>query len=132
MLTIGLNRAVALIADAAAEGKGKAARTSAPIKVLGEHPEHGGKVEVLSGRFGPYIKFGKVNATVPKSMAPEAVTMEDAVKLIAARMESGGGKKKPAGKAKAAKTKAATGPANGGKKAKAPRKTATKAASEAT
>ena len=49
VLAIGLNRAVALIADAAADGKGKAARTSAPIKVLGEHPGLGGKVEVLSG-----------------------------------------------------------------------------------
>src|SRR5262249_29369378 len=47
VLTIGLNRAVALFADAAAQGKGNAARTSAPIKVLGEHPALGGKVEVL-------------------------------------------------------------------------------------
>jgi len=141
VLTIGLNRAVALIADAAANGNGKAARTSAPIKVLGEHPGRGGKVEVLAGKYGPYIKFGKVNATIPKDMAPEAVTMEEAVKLIAARMESGGAKKKAAGKAKAAKPKAAAsngkaakaGPANGAKKPKAAaRKTATKAASEAT
>ena len=94
VLTAGLNRAVALIADAAANGQGKAGRTSTPIKVLGEHPALGGKVEVLSGRYGPYIKFGKVNATLPKDMAPEAVTMDDAVKLIAARMESGSGKKK--------------------------------------
>jgi DNA topoisomerase-1 len=106
VLTIGLNRAVALLADAAANGKGKSG-TSAPIKVLGEHPGLGGKIEVLSGRYGPYIKFGKLNATIPKGMVPEAVTMEDAVKLIAARQESGGGaKKKAAGKAKAAKPKA--------------------------
>jgi DNA topoisomerase-1 len=140
VLTIGLNRAVALIADAAANGHGKAARTSAPIKVLGEHPSQGGKVEVLAGKYGPYIKFGKVNATIPKDMAPEAVTMEEAVKLIAARVESGGTKKKAAGKAKAAKPKAAAsngkaakaGPAGGAKKPKAAaRKTATKAASEA-
>ena len=94
VLTAGLNRAVALIADAAANGQGKAGRTSTPIKVLGEHPALGGKVEVLSGRYGPYIKFGKVNATLPKDTAPEAVTMDDALKLIAARMESGSGKKK--------------------------------------
>jgi DNA topoisomerase-1 len=141
VLTVGLNRAVALIADAAAEGKGKAARTSTPIKVLGEHPEQGGKVEVLSGRYGPYIKFGTVNATIPKDMAPEAVTMEEAVKLIAARVASGGGtKKKAAGKAKAAKPKAAAanGKAAAGEVAKpakkpkaAAKKTAAKAASEA-
>ncbi len=141
VLAIGLNRAVALIADAAANANGKAARTSAPIKVLGEHPTQGGKVEVLAGKYGPYIKFGKVNATIPKDMAPEAVTMEEAVKLIAARMESGGAKKKAGGKAKAAKPKAAAAngkaakgePATGAKKPKAAaKKTATKAASEAT
>src|SRR5262249_20859602 len=104
---VGLNRAVALLADAAANGKGKAG-TSGPIKVLGEHPALGGKVEVLSGRYGPYIKFGKVNATIPKDMTPEAVTMEDAVRLIAARQEAGGSaKKKMARKAKAAKPKTA-------------------------
>ncbi|MBI4723795.1 MAG: type I DNA topoisomerase, partial [Rhodomicrobium sp.] len=109
VLTIGLNRAVTLIAEAKTDGKGRAARSSAPLKDLGEHPELGGKVEVLSGRYGPYIKFGKVNATIPKDMAPEAVTMDDAVRLIAARMANGGGaKKKPAAKTKAARPDAAT------------------------
>jgi DNA topoisomerase-1 len=120
VFTIGLNRAVALLADAAANGKGKAG-SSAPIRVLGEHPSLGGKVEVLSGRYGPYIKFGKVNATIPKGMAPEAVTMEDAVKLIAARQEAGGGgKNRRAGKTKAANGKAGTaGSAKAAKTAKA-------------
>ena len=142
VLTAGLNRAVALIADAAANGQGKAGRTSTPIKVLGEHPALGGKVEVLSGRYGPYIKFGKVNATLPKDTAPEAVTMDDALKLIAARMESGSGKKKkPAGKAKAAKPEAARAsgksakakPAKNAKPPKAaPKKVAAKIPEEAT
>ena len=64
VFTIGQNRAVTVIAEGS--GKAQAARTSTPIKALGEHPELGGKIEVLAGRFGPYIKFGKVNATVPK------------------------------------------------------------------
>jgi DNA topoisomerase I len=126
VLTVGLNRAVALLADAAANGKGKAG-TAAPIKVLGEHPSLGGKIEVLSGRYGPYIKFGKVNATIPKDIAPEAVTMEDAVRLIAARQEAGSGAKKRAGKAKAAKPKPAA--ANG--KAGAPSAKAVKTAKAA-
>jgi DNA topoisomerase-1 len=146
VFAIGLNRAVAVIAEGAARGKGPAAQNSAPIKVLGEHPELGGKVEVLSGRYGPYIKHGKVNATIPKGKEPESVTMEEAVKLIAARMESGGAKKgrgaatkktaKP--KAAAATGKAKAAKANGeGKKAKASKpkssakKTAKKTASEA-
>jgi DNA topoisomerase I len=132
VLTIGLNRAVALLADAAANGKSKAG-TSAPIKVLGEHPALGGRVEVLSGRYGPYIKFGKVNATIPKNMTPEAVTMEDAVRLIAARQEAGrGAKKKAAGKAKAAKpeTAAANGKAGTASTAKAAK--TSKAARKAT
>jgi DNA topoisomerase-1 len=136
VLTIGLNRAVVLLADAAANGKGKAG-TAAPIKVLGEHPSLGGKIEVLSGRYGPYIKFGKVNATIPKDMAPEAVTMEDAIRLIAARQEAaGGGKKKAGAKAKAAKPKTAAANGNAGtsgsaKAAKTAKTAASKAKSKA-
>jgi DNA topoisomerase I len=154
VFSIGLNRAVAVIAEGGS-GKGGAARTSTPIKVLGDHPELGGKVEVLAGRYGPYIKHGKVNATIPKGKEPESITMDEAVKLIAARMESGGGKKgrapakkaKPKaeaanGKAKSAKTgngeekpkaSKAKAPAAKPAKAKAPAKKKTaKAASEAT
>jgi DNA topoisomerase-1 len=136
VLTVGLNRAVTLIAEAKTGSKGGGARTSAPIKVLGEHPERGGKIEVLSGRYGPYIKFGAVNATLPKGTAPETITLDEAVKLIAARIENGGGAKKKAGsKAKAVKPKAPPGEgksAKGSKKPKpAARKTPTKAASEA-
>ena len=149
VLTIGLNRAVSLIAESKAGAKGRAAGAG-PIKNLGGHPELGEKVEVYSGRYGPYVKCGKVNATLPKDMAPEAVTMDDAVKLIAARMEAGakgkGGKKKAPGKAKAG-TKASSGngeetkaekpakaaPAKAAKKPKAAaKKTATKAANKAT
>ena len=111
VFTIGQNRAVTVIAEGNTGGQGRAARTSTPIKVLGEHPELGGKIEVLSGRFGPYIKFAKVNATIPKNIAPEAVTLEEAVRLIAAKMENGGSKTKARGKAKTAKPKAAV--ANG-------------------
>ncbi|MGA7323273.1 MAG: type I DNA topoisomerase [Rhodomicrobium sp.] len=140
VLNIGLNRAVTVIAEGKTGGKGRQAGSSTPLKVLGEHPELGGKVEVLAGRYGPYIKFGKVNATIPKSIAPEAVTMEEAVRLIAARMENGGGtKKKPFARAKGTKVKAATAnghaanakPASGSKRRKpAARKAASKVASK--
>src|SRR5579863_8103000 len=64
--------------------KAKAAGVVPGGRLLGEHPE-GGVVNVLSGRFGPYVKWGKVNATIPKSRSPETITIADAVELIAER-----------------------------------------------
>ncbi len=90
---VGLNRAVSLLAEKAASSRGR--RGANVIKELGEHPELGGKVQVLTGRYGPYVKHGKVNATIPKDREPEQVTMEEAVALIAARSAKGPAKKKP-------------------------------------
>ncbi len=87
---VGLNRAVSLLAEKAASSR---PRASSVIKELGEHPELGGKVQVLAGRYGPYVKHGKVNATIPKDVAPEQVTLEQAVALIAERSGKGPGKK---------------------------------------
>ena len=94
---VGANRAVALLAEKAANRRPRGASV---IKELGEHPEGGGKVQVLSGRYGPYVKHGKINATLPKDREPEQVTMEEAVELIAARAAKGPAKKKPAKKAR--------------------------------
>jgi len=136
---IGLNRAVTVIAEGNT-GKGRRGATApqAPLKVLGEHPQLGGKIEVLAGRYGPYVKFGSVNATIPKELSPETIGIDDAVRLITARMESGGGKKKTA-KAKTTKPKAAANGkaangkgANGSAKPKtAARKAKPKAAADA-
>ena len=52
------------------------------MRALGEHPD-GGPVVVMPGKYGPYVKWGKVNATLPKELAPETVTMEEAVALVA-------------------------------------------------
>jgi DNA topoisomerase-1 len=98
---VGLNRAVSLLAEKAANRRPRGASV---IKELGEHPELGGKVQVLSGRYGPYVKHGKVNATLPKDIEPEQTTLEQAVELIAARSTKGTGKK-PA-KASSSKTAA--------------------------
>ena len=87
---VGLNRAVSLLAEKAANRRPRGASV---IKELGEHPELGGKVQVLSGRYGPYVKHGKVNATLPKDIEPEQTTLEQAVELIAARSTKGSGKK---------------------------------------
>jgi DNA topoisomerase-1 len=101
---VGINRAVAVLAEPKKrEGRG-AAQTA--LKKLGDHPELGGTVQVMAGRYGPYVKHGKVNATIPKSIEPEALTMEEAVKLLAARAESGKtGKSAKTTKAKGGATK---------------------------
>ena len=108
---IGLNRAVTVLAEKKEGRGGRGAPKASVLKALGEHPTEGGKIEVLSGRFGPYVKHGKINATLPRSMAPESVTLEQAVELIAARAAKGpskgprrGGKPGAKGKAKAAET----------------------------
>jgi len=113
VFTVGINRAVTLIAEKAA--KGGRGRANA-LKTLGDHPELGGPVQVMDGRYGPYVKHGRTNATLPKDVTPETVTMEQAVELIAAKAKKGSG-----GKKKAAKKKTA---AKGKGKAKAPKKDA--------
>ena len=89
---IGVNRAVTIIA----EKKSKApARGSSVIKELGEHPDDGKPVNVMNGRYGPYVKHNKINATIPKDEEPDSVTLERALELIAARAaKAGAGKKK--------------------------------------
>jgi DNA topoisomerase-1 len=101
---VGVNRAVALLAEKRAGG-GRRGEAVA-LKDLGAHPVDGAPVKVLSGRYGPYIKHGATNANLPKGTDPEALTLEEAVKLIAEREAKGGGKKKPAAKKAAPKAKA--------------------------
>ena len=104
---VGLNRAVAVLAEKRAGG-GRGGRTpAAALKELGAHPEDGQPVRILSGRFGPYIKHGATNANVPKGADPAALTLEEAVALLAEREAKGGGKKKPARAKAAAKPAAA-------------------------
>ncbi|WP_227284835.1 type I DNA topoisomerase [Boseongicola sp. H5] len=90
--TVGRNRAVELIAAKAAKRGGRGAAVP-PLHELGEHPEHGGPVNVMEGRYGPYVKWDKVNATIPKGTDPADVTMEMAVKLIAERQAKGSKKR---------------------------------------
>jgi DNA topoisomerase-1 len=97
VFTVGMNRAVELIAAKAAGRAGRGA-AAAPLKELGEHPAEGGPVNVMSGRYGPYVKWGKVNATLPKELDPQDVTLDRALELIAERQaKSGKGKKATGG-----------------------------------
>ena len=128
VLSIGLNRAVTVLAEKAA-GKGnrfgRGQRQREVLKDLGDHPAGDGKVEVLNGRYGPYITWNGINANVPRGKEPADVTLDEAVALLAERAAKGGGKKTK-GKAKATKAKAADGEAAAGSGATKAKKAAPK------
>ena len=87
VLTVGYDRAMELIA--------KKAQRNKPLRTLGNHPESGEPVDVFDGRYGPYVKHQRLNASLPKDRAPEAITLEEAVDLLAKRAASKGkGRKK--------------------------------------
>ncbi len=129
---VGINRAVVLLAEKkAGGGKGRWQRAAPTVlKELGDHPGEGGKVQVLSGRYGPYVKHGDVNATLPRGKDPAALTMEEAVTLIAERVAKG--PSKPKGRrGKSAKAEKTEKPAKAAKpKGKAKKIAGTKEAAE--
>ena len=89
IFTIGINRAVTMIAEA------KPGRmSSSMIKDLGEHPDDKKPVRVMKGQFGPYIKYKSLNATIPEEKDPIDITMEDALVLIEKRKEYDKNKRK--------------------------------------
>ncbi|MBS0549159.1 MAG: type I DNA topoisomerase [Proteobacteria bacterium] len=132
VLEIGMNRAVALLAEAKASGRGRAAK---PLRIVGNHPADNAAIELYEGRYGMYVKHDGVNATVPTDLKPEELTVDQAVALLAERAAKGGGKKpKKAARAKKAAPAAAndTGGSTGNKpktakKKAAPKKKAAKA-----
>jgi len=97
LFSIGLNRAITLIAEA------KPGRmSSALIKDLGEHPEDKKPVRIMKGQYGPYIKYKSLNATIPEEKDPNDLNMDDALILIEKRKEYDRNKK---GKKKKKKSK---------------------------
>ena len=96
VFTIGMNRAVEVLAQKAAGGGGRGRTPAKALKELGEHPEGGGAVNVMEGRYGPYVKWEKINATLPKDVEPADVTMELAIEMIRekASKKKGGRRKK--------------------------------------
>jgi len=122
VFTVGLNRAVTVLAEKKEKG-GRGRSTPAALKSLGEHPVAGGEITVRDGRYGPYVAWGKVYATLPKGSDPQAVTVEQAVALIT---EKAG--KAPVAKAKPAAKKAAAKTADGEKKPAAKKAAPKKAA----
>ncbi|AMB46467.1 type I DNA topoisomerase [Methylobacterium sp. AMS5] len=129
VLEIGANRAIDLIV-AKEQGGGRGRPSSDPGRTLGQHPD-GAALVVKAGKYGPYVSDGSVNATLPKTMAAESLTLEQAIDLVNAKRASGGGKK-PVRKT-AARARAPAKKAEAGEAAKpAVRKTAAKATTKAT
>ncbi|KUR71349.1 DNA topoisomerase I [Novosphingobium fuchskuhlense] len=104
----GMNAAVVKLAEAAAGAGARGNRTPVePLNTFGPHPTSGGEMKLLAGRYGAYVTDGTTNATLPKDVKPEELTLEAAIALIDAR--------------------AAAAPAKGKKKRAAPKKAAAKA-----
>ena len=107
VFTVGMNRAVQLLAEKVASrgGRGAAAKT---LRELGEHPDQGGSVSIMEGKYGPYVKWDKINATLPKDTEPAALTLDAAVQLIEEKAaKKGTGRRKTPAKKPTAKKKAA-------------------------
>lgn len=90
--SVTIDEAVAMLMQPKA-GRGRRAAPTV-LKDLGVHPEDGQPVQVLDGRYGPYVKHGDTNATVPQGQDPTALTLEDALPLLEARKERGPAKKR--------------------------------------
>lgn len=128
VLTIGLNRAVVILAEAAEKAKNRAAKN--PGTVLGPHPGGHGDITLHDGRYGPYVEVGKVRVTLPKNIDPSALTADQAAALLAPKLleaqKSGKAKAKPRAKAATAE-KAPAKKAAAAKKPAAAKKTKTAA-----
>ena len=100
VFTIDLDGAVALLA---------AAHTGpAPLVTLGNHPTEDGQIEVFAGRYGPYVQHGKIRATLPKSVEPESLTLDEALELLMAKAQKEAPAKKTAVKKTPVKKSATT------------------------
>ena len=87
VLSITLDRALEMLAQPKASRGTR--RTAPPLRELGAHPEDNEPVNVYDGRYGPYVKHGKTNASVPKEVTVEDVTLEQALEWLAAKASSG-------------------------------------------
>ncbi|MDO9150286.1 MAG: type I DNA topoisomerase [Methylotenera sp.] len=103
VFSIDLDAAVALLAQANTG--------PAPLCSLGSHPTEDGQIEVFAGRYGPYVQHGKIRATLPKSVEPESLTMEEALELLSAKAAKEAPAKKTAAKKAITKKTTATKPA---------------------
>jgi DNA topoisomerase-1 len=122
----GMNAAVVRLAEAAAGGGRARGAAREPLKLFGPHPRTELEIKLMEGRFGPYVTDGVTNATLPKSLAPDALTLEEAAQLLDDRAAKGPPAKKGRGAKKAPAKKPAAAAAD--KKAPAAKKAPAKKA----
>jgi DNA topoisomerase-1 len=125
-LDVTFDQAAHLLAQPKQHGRGRGAAKKEPLKVFEASPVTGEKVQLLDGRYGPYVTDGTTNASVPKGTSVDELTFDEALELLAARAAAGPSKKKAAKKAtkKAAKTAKSAVPAEAPKKKTTKRRTA--------
>jgi DNA topoisomerase-1 len=119
--TIGLNRAVTLIAEKVAKGPSRRFGAD-PGTPVGEYPARGGTILRKKGRYGAYVTIDGINATIPDSIEPEKLTLAEAIALIEERAAKGGGKPKRAAKKAAKKPVKAKAATNGAAESETPAK----------
>ncbi|MBU2359101.1 MAG: topoisomerase DNA-binding C4 zinc finger domain-containing protein, partial [Alphaproteobacteria bacterium] len=134
--TVGMNHAVQLLAEKVAS-RGSRGKAAVALRELGDHPQAGGPVNIYDGKYGPYVKWDKLNATIPDTVTPEDLTLAQAVDLLDERAAKAGkpkpgAKKKAAPKKAAAKKPAATGAAKPATKPAAKKPAAKTAAAKKT
>ena len=129
VLEIGANRAVDLVMTKEAGGA-RGGRTVDPGRPLGDDPESGKPVVVKAGRYGPYVTDGETNATLPRETTSDAVTLDEAILLLAARRAAGPAKPKRAARGRAPAKKATKAPAKAAKPKAAAKKPAAKKAAK--
>lgn len=108
----GMNAAVVKLAEAAnGGGRGRGGTSREPLKILGAHPRTEAEIKLMDGRYGAYVTDGTTNATLPKTVAPDQLTLEEAAQLIDDRAAKGPAKGKAKRKAPAKKAAAKKKPA---------------------
>ncbi|NBB70266.1 MAG: type I DNA topoisomerase, partial [Alphaproteobacteria bacterium] len=128
VLTIGMNRALTLLEEKGGRGGKRAGGAASAGKTLGEHPEDGKPIELRDGRFGPYLKWNKLNASLPKGTDPETLEFDAAVEILAQKAAKTGAK--PAkGKAKSNPTGKSAKSTSGDSKSPSTKATGSKSAS---
>lgn len=89
VLTISLERALELLSEPKKGRSSSNSKSKAALRELGTHPEDGETINIYDGPYGPYIKHGKTNVSIPEGQTVEDVTLAAALSLLAAKTSTG-------------------------------------------